>query len=146
MTLQPGNRPNPPGRFEMTFGALVLTQAAHSVEEYFGRLWESFPPARFLTGLISPDREIGFLVLNTALVAFGVWCLLGPVRRGRPSAVPLAWFWVTIQIINGVGHPLWSLRQGGYTPGVATAPLLLLLALYLAWQLRRGSPTSVATV
>jgi hypothetical protein len=59
------------------------------------------------------------------------------VRRGWPSAIPLAWVWVTIQLINGVGHPLWSLRQGGYTPGVATAPLLLILALYLAHQLRR---------
>jgi hypothetical protein len=119
------------------FGALILAQAAHSVEEYLGRLWESFPPARFLTGLVSRDLETGFLVINIGLVAFGVWCFLWPVRRGWPSAIPLAWFWVTIQVINGVGHPLWSLRQGGYTPGVATAPVLLLLALYLAHQLRR---------
>jgi hypothetical protein len=35
-----------------------------------------------------------------------------------------------------VGHPLWTLRQGGYTPGVATAPVLLAVALYLANQLR----------
>jgi hypothetical protein len=26
--------------------------------------------------------------------------------------------------------------QGGYTPGVATAPILLVLALALAWRLR----------
>jgi hypothetical protein len=124
-------------RFQIAFGALILAQAAHSVEEYLGRLWESFPPARFLTGLVSRDLETGFLVINIGLVAFGVWCFLWPVRRGWSSAIPLAWFWVTIQVINGVGHPLWSLRQGGYTPGVATAPVLLLLALYLAHQLRR---------
>jgi hypothetical protein len=124
-------------RFQIAFGALVLAQAAHSVEEYAGRLWESFPPARFLTGLISRDLETGFLVINTALVAFGAWSFFWPVRRGWSSAVPLAWVWVTIQVINGVGHPLWSLRQGGYTPGVATAPLLLILALYLAHKLRR---------
>jgi hypothetical protein len=47
-----------------------------------------------------------------------------------------------IETINGVGHPLWSLRQGGYTPGVATAPLLLVLALYLAAQLRATRGTS----
>jgi hypothetical protein len=87
--------------------------------------------------LVSRDLETGFLVINIRLVAIGVWCFLWPVRRGWPSAIPLAWFWVTIQVINGVGHPLWSLRQGGYTPGVATAPVLLLLALYLAHQLRR---------
>lgn len=135
MSPSPTRRQVP--RFQIAFGALVLAQAAHSVEEYAGRLWESFPPARFLTGLISRDLETGFLVINTALVAFGVWCFLWPVRRGWPSAIPLAWVWVTIQIINGVGHPLWSLRQGGYTPGVATAPVLLILALHLAHQLRR---------
>ena len=112
-------------------------QAAHSVEEYVGRLWESFPPARFLTSLISQDVERGFIVIDASLVAFGLWCFLWPVRRGWPLAVPLAWVWVAVEIINGIGHPLWTLRQGGYTPGVATAPLLLALAVYLAFQLSR---------
>jgi hypothetical protein len=61
-------------RFQAVFGVLVLAQAAHSVEEYVGRLWESFPPARFVSGLTSP--------------------------------------------------------------GVATAPVLFVLALYMAFQLR----------
>ncbi|HEX8694222.1 MAG TPA: HXXEE domain-containing protein [Longimicrobium sp.] len=122
-------------RVRLAFGALVLAQAAHSVEEYLGRLWESFPPAGFVAGLISRDRELGFIVFNVALVAFGAWCLLWPVRREWPSAVPLAWLWIAIETINGVGHPFWSLRQGGYTPGLATAPVLLVLALYLASRL-----------
>jgi len=50
--------------------------------------------------------------------------------------VTIGWVWVTIEMINGVVHPLWSLREMRYTPGVATAPLLLVLALYLARQLR----------
>jgi hypothetical protein len=122
-------------RHKVAFGALVLTQAAHSVEEYVGRLWETFPPARFLTGLVSQDQEWGFLVLNVALVAFGVWCFMWPIRRDWPSASFLAWIWVAIELINGVGHPLWSLRMGGYTPGVATAPALFVIALYLGRQL-----------
>jgi hypothetical protein len=124
-------------RIQTTFGALVLAQAAHSIEEYVGRLWDSFPPATFLTGLISSDRELGFIILNAALVGFGVWCLLWPVRRAWPSAAGLMWVWVVIETINGVGHPLWSLRQGGYTPGVLTAPILLVLALYLGAQLQK---------
>ena len=124
-------------RIKAAFGALVIAQAAHSVEEYVGRLWESFPPATFLTGLISPDRELGFIVINSTLVAFGFWCLLWPVRQEWRSAGALAWFWVVIETINGVGHPAWSIRQGGYTPGLLTAPILLVLALYLASQLRR---------
>jgi hypothetical protein len=121
-----------------TFAALVLAQAAHSVEEIIGRLWESFPPARLISGLVSSDRELGFVILNCALVAFGVWCLAVPVRRGWPSATRIMWVWIVIETINGIVHPLWSLRQGGYTPGVLTAPILLVLALYLASQLRRS--------
>jgi hypothetical protein len=121
-------------------GMLILAQAAHSIEEYLGRLWESFPPARALTSLVSQDLERGFLGLNILLVGFGAWCFLWPVRKGWPSAAPLAWGWVAIETINGIGHPLWSLRQGGYTPGVATAPVLLILAINLARQLLRRRP------
>lgn len=126
-------------RLQLTFGALIAGQAAHSLEEYFGRLWESFPPAAFVSGLVSSDRELGFIVANCALVGFGVWCLLWPVRREWPSARAIAWFWVVIETINGVGHPAWSLRQHAYTPGVLTAPVLLALALFLGSQLVRVS-------
>jgi hypothetical protein len=95
----------------------------------------------WLTGAISSDRELAFIILNSALVAFGIWCVAWPVRQGWPSARALVWFWVVIETINGVGHPLWSLRQGGYTPGVLTAPLLLVLAVYLAAQLRATTTT-----
>jgi hypothetical protein len=130
-------------RIKIAFSALVFTQIAHSTEEYLGRLWESFPPARFLTGMISSDRELGFIVINSALVAFGLWCLLFPVRKEWPSAAGFIWFWIVLETINGVGHPVWTLRQGGYTPGVLTAPLLLVISLYLAFQLR-GRPFSAA--
>jgi hypothetical protein len=122
-------------RLQAPFAGLILAQTAHSIEEYAGRLWESFPPARFVSGLISSDLERNFLLLNVALIAFGVWCLFRPVRRGRPVARILAWIWVTIELLNGVGHTFWSLLRGGYTPGVATAPVLLLLAGYLGYRL-----------
>lgn len=98
-------------RVKTTFAALLVAQAAPSVEEYLGGLWESFPPARFLTGLISSDRELAFI-----------------------------WLWVIIETINGVGHPLWSRRGRGYTHGGITAPILLVLAVYLLLQLRDAPP------
>ena len=123
-------------RDQLAFGLLILTQAAHSIEEYFGRLWESFPPAYFVSGLVSSDREFGFLAANVFLVTFGVWCYLFPVLRRWRSARGIALGWALIELINGVGHPLWSLRQGGYTPGLATAPVLLVLAVVLLGRLR----------
>ena len=133
-------------RFQTTFLALIAVQAAHSVEEYVGRLYDVFPPARFVSSLFSQDLRRGFVVVNAALLAFGLWCFLGPVRRGSPAAVRLAWLWIAIELVNGIGHPLWSLAQSRYAPGVATAPLLLALALYLARQLhaRAQAPKGAA--
>ena len=83
----------------LLFLILIFIQALHSTEEYFGRLWENLPPARYLTGLVSKNHETGF--------------------------------WIIIEIMNGIFHPAWAIWQGGYEPGVATAPLLLIVALLL---------------
>ena len=123
-------------RTPTVFGLLILGQAAHSIEEYVGRLWESFPPARFVAGLLSDDLRFGFLVGNAVLVTFGVWCYLWPVSRRWRSARAFAVGWAMVELVNGVGHPLWSVQQGGYTPGVATAPVLLVLAVALLSHLR----------
>jgi hypothetical protein len=131
-------------RFQSSFLLLIAIQTAHSVEEYVGRLYDVFPPARFLSGLVSQNRERGFLILNAALITFGLLCFLGPIRRQWPSAVAVAWIWAAIELVNGIGHPLWSLIQLRYTPGVVTAPLLLLVALYLARQLINGQATPSA--
>jgi hypothetical protein len=126
-------------RLETTFGLLILAQAAHSVEEYAGRLWESFPPARFVSGLVSDDLQLGFVVINVALVAFGAWCYVWPVSRRWRSATTIALGWGLVEFVNGVGHPLWAVRQGSYTPGVLTAPVLLVLAVTLVAQVRARS-------
>jgi hypothetical protein len=123
-------------RIQTTFAGLVLAQAAHSVEEYLGRLWETFPPAAFLTGVIASDRDLGFIVINVALVSFGLWCLVVPVRRHWKASGGIMWFWIILESINGIGHPIWTLARQQYTPGALSAPLLLGLAIYLAFQLR----------
>jgi hypothetical protein len=89
-----------------------------------------------VSGLFSSDLERGFLIVNTSFVVFGYWCLLWPVRRRWPSARTFMWIWVGIELVNGIGHPLWSLQAGGYTPGVVTALLLLPVAILLARSLR----------
>jgi hypothetical protein len=56
--------------------ALIAVQALHSVEEYLGRLYAVFPPARFVSELVSDDLERGFVIANVALVSLGLLCFL----------------------------------------------------------------------
>jgi Protein of unknown function with HXXEE motif len=118
------------------FLALILTQAGHSIEEYFGHLYDVLAPARFVSGFLAIDRRIGFTVFNVALVGFGLWCYFDPVRHARRSALALAWFWVVLEMLNGAAHMTWSLSVRAYRPGLATAPFLVAIALVLAWELR----------
>jgi hypothetical protein len=53
-------------RLQVTFVALVIAQAAHSIEEYFGQLYVVFPPARFVSGLISQNLRLGFIIFNVS--------------------------------------------------------------------------------
>ena len=122
--------------------ALVVAQAAHSMEEFVGRMWEIHPLARFVSGLFSSDLEQGFALANIALVAFGAWCIFLPVRRGWRSATGLAWLLVFIELANGVAHAVWSLAAGAYRPGLLTAPVLLMFALLLARALLKAPPAS----
>ncbi|NND51306.1 MAG: HXXEE domain-containing protein [Flavobacteriaceae bacterium] len=110
---------------------LVLVQAAHSLEEYFGQLWEVFPPAIWLTGLISEDRHMAFVIINIGLFVFGIFSWFFFVRKDHEFAAFLIWFWVVLELINGVIHTGWSIMQAQYTPGVITAPILFIVAFYL---------------
>jgi hypothetical protein len=98
-------------------------------------------PARAVSGLISTDRRVGFVIFNAALVAFGLWCWLVPMRRGRSSARTLAWAWAVLEVGNGMAHVLWALSAGAYRPGLYTAPLLIAAALFLAAQLQTSRST-----
>lgn len=129
---------------QIAFLALILAQAGHSIEEYATQLYDVFAPARFVSSLISDDRRPGFIIANVSLVAFGVWCFLGPVLHATRSAPGLAWFWVVLEVLNGCTHIAWAALEGGYRPGLATAPILLAIALVLAWQLRHRSSTTDA--
>jgi hypothetical protein len=124
-------------RAQRLFVLVVLAQAAHSVEEYAFELWNTLPPARFLSGLVSSDLERGFVTLTVVLLLFGAWCILVPVGRHWPSARPIMWGWALVEMTNGIVHPAWSLLNGHYTAGTLTAPIVGLLGLLLARELSR---------
>ena len=60
-------------RIRWAFLALIVAQAAHSIEEYVFRLFDVFAPARFVSGLVSDDLSVGFAFGNAGLVMFGLW-------------------------------------------------------------------------
>ncbi len=119
------------------FLCLILSQAAHSVEEYCSRLYDVFAPARFISGLVSGNRALGFAIANVLLVLFGLWCYLARVRRRRPSWRGWAWFWTVLEAANGANHLTLALAAHGYFPGAATAPLLLGFSVWLGVTLWR---------
>jgi len=116
---------------------LIIAQGAHSIEEYNTGLYEVFAPARFVSSLFSNDLALGFAIINTALVTFGLWCWAVPVRSEWHSARGLAWFWALLEFANGTVHSALALSRGAYFPGSATAPLLLVLSVTLAVLLTR---------
>lgn len=119
-------------RTRTAFLLLVAAQAAHSIEEAAGGLYEVFAPTRWLSGIVSDDPATGFVILNLAIVLFGLWCWAVPIRRHWPVARSLAWGWVVVEICNAINHAGIALARGGYFPGVITAPLLIIAAGWLA--------------
>lgn len=109
------------------------------MEEYACRLYEVFPPARLISGLVGSNLALGFAVVNAALVLLGAWCYVARVRPGHPGGSSWAWFWVVLEAANGAGHLFLAASRGGYFPGAGTAPLLLGLAVCLGASLRRES-------
>lgn len=124
-------------RSQRAFLLLIALQATHSIEEYAARLYDVLAPARFVSSLVSDDLAVGFAVVNTAFVVFGLWCYFVPIRSGRPSARVWAWLWAIVELANGVLHSALALSTGGYFPGAVTAPLLFVVAAGLVILLRR---------
>ena len=122
-------------RSRAAFLILIVAQAAHSIEEYVFRLFDVFAPARFVSGLVSSDLARGFAIVNAFLVLFGLWCDWARVRPAHSAARAFAWFWTLLEFGNGTGHTLLAMSQGGYFPGLGTAPILLGVSLYLAIRL-----------
>ena len=119
------------GRIRITFLLIVVVQGLHSIEEFFGKLWEVYAPAKFLSGLVSPHLQNGFIIINVGLFIILMLTWLTTFSKTY-STSGLLWLWIILEIINGVGHSVWAIIERSYVPGLATAPILIILALYLA--------------
>jgi hypothetical protein len=117
------------------FLLLIMSQALHSIEEYLSRLWEFLAPARLISGLFSANLAVGFGLANLTIVAFGLWCYLGPVRHDWRSARGIMWFWVLLELGNSIGHTFFAMGVAGYFPGLYTVPALFVCASLLLVRL-----------
>lgn len=126
-------------RFGLTskglFLGLALTQAAHSIEEFYFRLYDVLAFTRWFVGLISSNLAFGFAVGNTLVVAFMFWTYFRRVRPAASSAPAWLWGWALLELANGSGHIILAADAGGYFPGLYTAPFLLLISLALVYRL-----------
>jgi len=73
------------------FLGLAVTQTAHSIEEFYFRLFDVLAPVRYLSGLVSDNLALGFWVINALIVAFVFWTYFRRVRPAARSAK--AWIW-----------------------------------------------------
>ena len=116
---------------------MVWLQAAHSVEEYVFKLYERFPPMRFIYRSVPELARPAFIVFNLFLFLFGLFCYFYWVRPERKGAAIIIWIWIAIQIVTISAHLVWAILTGGYNPGLATVPLFIPVVIYLIYQLRR---------
>ena len=110
-------------RSRIAFLVVIAAQAAHSVEEYAFRLYDVFPPARFVSGLFSADLARGFAIGNVLLVLSGVACCV-VAFRDRPVARTRVVLGAP-RDSNRISRTFFALLARSYFPGVATAPLLI---------------------
>lgn len=122
-------------RTRVAFAWLLAAQAAHSVEEYVTKLYDVFPPARFVSSLFSDDLRVGFVIANVLLICAGIWCWAIPIGRRWPSSAALGWFWAALEIVNGTVHSILAIARLAYFPGVLTAPLLIASGAWLSMSL-----------
>lgn len=125
-------------RTTMLFGAGVLFQFLHFVEEYSTRFFEQFPP---VLGQL-PWSSSFFVVFNVFWLAIWILAAFG-LQAGYRAAFFPVWFFAIAAIVNGIAHPLLSLRAGGYFPGLLTSPLLAVVGVWLWLRLVALTSTRV---
>ena len=133
----------------LAFALHVWDEAAHDFLSYYNSTvlalyghfsWFPRMDLQFRTWLAA------LLVANLVLLALTPWAY-----RNASWLRPLAYAFAAIQLLNGTGHILVAIRGHtvpsvhfeGPAPGVYTAPLLIVLSVYLIGALRKGRERSV---
>lgn len=113
-------------RLRRTSSLLVLFQVAHFAEEYLLQFHLRFPELLRL-----PPWPVEFFVaFNVAWLVIWGAAIAGIAKLPRVAAFPL-WFLAIVSAANGIVHPLLSLADGGYFPGLWSSPFVGILGALL---------------
>lgn len=108
----------------------ILLQAVHFAEELSTGFHQRFPE---LLGL-RPWSTRFFVSFNLFWLAIWSVSAWGVTARQRVALAPL-WFLSIACVANGLAHPSFSIRTGGYFPGLVTSPFLGVVGLLLLRRL-----------
>jgi hypothetical protein len=105
----------------LVYGAALVAQCAHLVEEYRTGLYEAFPP---VFGA-EPWSSSRFLLFNLAWIGIFILGLFGLAHRRRWAYLIALFLAIGGGVGNGLGHLALVLVRGRYFPGAYTAVLVL---------------------
>ena len=142
--VQQRSRSNAPSKTKAVFFLLIVFQTLHSIEEYYYSLWEVLAPARFISLLINENVVVGFVTINVSIVLFGFWTYFYPLSHRWRTMQVFLWFWILLELGNGIAHVIFAIQTRGYFPGIYSAPLLLALSCYLGIKQLQSSNVSSA--
>jgi len=111
-----------------TLGVAVITQSIHFTEELLTGFHERFPG---IFGLEAIPLSI-FVIFNIVWITIWIASIPGIQASIRPAYFA-AWFLAIAGILNGVAHPLLSLAEGAYFPGLFSSPFVA-IACFLLWR------------
>ena len=131
------------GNIQAAYFLLVILQAIHSVEEFIFRLYERFPPMRFVYQNAPHLAKPAFAISNALLISIGLICFFYWVQPARKGATAVVWIWIIIESLNVFAHIVWAALIGGYNPGLVTALLFVPVLIHLCYLMKHVSSHGV---
>lgn len=118
----------------------IAAQCFHAIEELLAGFNVRFPG---VFGLSPWSLEL-WVTFNVVWIAIWIVAALGILRGVRAALFPI-WFFGLAMAANGIGHPLLSLVDGGYFPGLWTSPIVGWLGFRLVSRLTEATRPESST-
>ena len=139
---------SPAYRWALAWAALTCAFALHVWDEASHDFLSWYNPNALalrerLPWLPIPVFDFGTWLAGLTVAVLLLGALTPLVARGRRWLIPLAYLYSCVHLANGLGHLAVSVSGRWLAPGVYSAPLLIICALWLLQatnRVRRESP------